>query len=58
MSSEIGDTPDSIALDLDVRAEHLANQGFEAAQFDNKKLVVSCAKKWMSLRRAGERNAR
>ena len=40
MCSEVGHTSDGIALDLDVWAEHLANQGLETAEFDDEKLVV------------------
>lgn len=46
MSSQIGDTTNSIALDFDVRAEHLSNKRLQAAQFDDEKLVIS----WISVR--------
>lgn len=40
MCSEISDTTNCIALNLDVRAQHLADKGFQAAKLDDKELVV------------------
>lgn len=37
---QIRDTAHSVALDLDIWAEHLPNQGFKSPKLDNKELVV------------------
>jgi hypothetical protein len=36
---KVRDATDSIALNFDIWAEHLSNQGLEATQLDNKELV-------------------
>ena len=41
MRREIRNATHCIALDLDVRAQHLADKWFQAAELDNKELVVS-----------------
>ena len=38
--SQIGDTTNGIALDFDVRAQHLSNKWLQASQFDDEKLVI------------------
>lgn len=38
---KVSDTSDRIALNLDVRAQHLSDEWFQAAQLDNKQLVLS-----------------
>lgn len=38
--SQIGDTTNGIALDFDVRAQHLSNKWLQASQFDDEKLIV------------------
>jgi hypothetical protein len=40
MSSQISHTTDSVALDLNVWAEHLPNQRFQAAEFDDQQFVI------------------
>ena len=40
MRSEVGDTPDGVALNFNIRAQHLTNQRLETPQFDDEKLVV------------------
>ena len=40
MSSEIRDAAYCIALNFDIRAQHLADKGFQTAELDNKKLIV------------------
>lgn len=40
MCGEISDTTDCIALNLDIRAQHLADKGFQAAKLNNEELVV------------------
>ena len=42
MCRKIRYAADGVALDLYVWTEHLSNEGFEAAKFDDEKLVVSC----------------
>lgn len=41
VGSEVGDTTNCIALDFNIRTQHLANEGFQAAKLDNEELVVS-----------------
>lgn len=60
MGRQIRYTSYSVALHLDIWAEHLPNKGFQPAQFDNEELVVGCtprvtpvrgclrAKNWMT----------
>lgn len=45
MSSEVRDTPNSVTLHLDVRREHLTDEGFETAKPDNEDLVLRCQRK-------------
>ena len=45
MSRKVGYTADGVALDLDVGAEHLADERFETAKLDDEQLVVSCTVK-------------
>ena len=40
MRSQIGHTTNGIALNFDVRAQHLSNKRLQASQFDDKKLVI------------------
>lgn len=40
MGSEIGYTTNCITLDLNIRAQHLADKGFQAAKLDDQELVV------------------
>ena len=40
MSGKICDASNSVALDFDIRAEHLPNQWLETTQFYDKKLVI------------------
>ena len=40
MRSEISDTANCVTLDLNIRAQHLADKGFQAAKLDYKELVV------------------
>lgn len=41
MRSKVGDTSNSIALDLYVGTKHLTYKGLEPAQLDNEQLVLS-----------------
>lgn len=43
MRREIRDAPNRVTLDLDVGGEHLADEGFEASEFDDRELVFGCA---------------
>ena len=40
MCGQIGNTSDSVALNFNIRAEHLPNKRFKSAQLDNQELVV------------------
>ena len=40
MRSEIRDTAYCITLNLNIRAQHLADKRFQTAELDNKELVV------------------
>jgi len=40
MRGEIRNTAHCVALNLYIRAQHLADKGFQAAKLDNKELVV------------------
>jgi hypothetical protein len=40
MGSEISDTTNCVALNLDVRAQHLADKRFQPAKLHNEELVV------------------
>ena len=42
MRSKIRNAAHCIALNFDIRAQHLADKRFQAAELDNKKLVVGC----------------
>lgn len=42
MGGEVGDAPDGVALDLDVGREHLADEGFESSELDDRELVLGC----------------
>jgi hypothetical protein len=42
MRGEVGDTADGVALDLDIRAEHLPDERFESTKFDNEEFVLGC----------------
>lgn len=42
MSCEVRNTTNSVALDLDVGAEHLADEGFQTTKLYDEQLVVSC----------------
>ena len=42
MSRKVGYTADGVALDLDVGAEHLADERFETAKLDDEQLVLGC----------------
>jgi hypothetical protein len=38
--SQVSDTADSVALNFDVRAEHLTDQGLEATELDDQELIL------------------
>jgi hypothetical protein len=40
--SQVSDTADGVALDFDIRAEHLTDQGLEATELDDQELVLRC----------------
>ena len=40
MGGQIGDAPNSVALDFDVGTQHLPNQRFKSTQFYYQKLVI------------------
>ena len=40
MRSKIRDAAHCIALNLDIRAQHLTNKRLQAAELDNKELIV------------------
>lgn len=42
MSSQVRDTPNGVALHLDVRRKHLTDEGLEAAELDDGELVLGC----------------
>lgn len=42
VGGEVGDAPDRVALDLDVRRQHLADEGLESAELDDRELVLAC----------------
>ncbi len=41
MSGQVGHTADRVALNLDVGAEHLTDEGLETAERHDEKLVLS-----------------
>ena len=42
MSSKVGNAAYSVALNFDIRAEHLPDERLETAQLDDEQLVVGC----------------
>ena len=48
MGSQVRYTSNGIALDFDVRAEHLANERLQAAEFDDEKLVLGCVRRYQA----------
>lgn len=42
MCGEIGDASDGVALDLDVRRQHLADEGLQSTKLHNQQLVLRC----------------
>jgi hypothetical protein len=42
MCGEIGDASDGVALDLDVRRQHLADEGLQSTKLYNQQLVLRC----------------
>ena len=42
MRGKVRHASDSIALHLDVRAEHLADERLQAAELDDEQLVLGC----------------
>lgn len=43
MCGEVGDAPDGVALHLDVRGEHLADERLQSTELDDRDLVLRCA---------------
>ena len=42
MSGQVCHTPNGVALNFDVGAQHLTDERLQASQFDNEQLVISC----------------
>ena len=40
MGSQVRDTTNSVALNLNIRAQHLADEGFKTSELDDQELVV------------------
>lgn len=51
MRGEVGDATDGVALHLDVRREHLTDQGLETAELDDGELVLGCCERLESIER-------